>query len=204
MSLSAAAKLNDLLVKAFDPEVARAIAGLIDASPFDVSSPEYRLLFVQVASTATVREAVVQLGTVRDELIAHADRTLAGIQKVRQLVAEACEENIATQFTQSLDSMETEIRTLAREMANSEYRAASALTAQAINDQVEALTAAARRLEAAKLGVADATKLKDGADANKKAPPQSFSMASALSGGIGAAVAVMLVLFLASFFHVRL
>lgn len=204
MSLSAAAKLNDLLVKAFDPEVARAIAELLDASPFDVTSPEYRLLFVQVASTATVREAVVQLGTVRDELIQQAERTLTSIQKVRQLVAEACEENIATQFTQTLDSMETEIRTLAREMAQSEFRAASALTAQAINDQVDGLTAAARRLEAARLGTGDGTKPKAAAGDTKEQPPAQSPISSMLSAGIGAAVAVMVVFFLASVFHVRL
>jgi hypothetical protein len=148
MSLSAAARLNELLVKAFDLEDARSIVGLLDSTPFDVTSPEYRLIYIMVAVAATVRGALVELGGRSEDMAKQAERILVGIKSIKQVVAESLEEHIATMFTQALDAVETEVRTMAREMAQSEYRAASALTAQAIGDQVEGLSAAARRLEA--------------------------------------------------------
>lgn len=150
-SLSAAARLNELIIRAFDREDGAAIIRLFNNVPLDADAPEFRLIYIMVATAATVRSCIVELGTSKEQIAEQAERVLTIVQSIRTVIAESLEEHIPTMFTQALDAVETEVRVLSREMAHSEYRAAAALTAQAINDHVAALTAAANNLAAKQL-----------------------------------------------------
>ena len=121
--------------KALGPEraiVFMEIVNLLDLNPDD---PELVL-------AAVVASFIVSLTEFREWIEALVKRVEAMFSNFLGLI----ELKIGEALTRGADEFQTELRLSAREIAQSEYRAAAALRSQAIADEVAALAAAARDL----------------------------------------------------------
>ncbi len=127
-----------LIKEALGPERAMIFMETVNALGLRPDDPELLLAAANASTVVSLAEVPRAIAAERE----HLERTLA-----RFLVD--VDLKIAEAVTRATDEMETEVRTMARELAQGEYTAAAALRAAAINDEVRALRAATADLERA-------------------------------------------------------
>jgi hypothetical protein len=128
-----------LIKDALGPERAMIFMETVNALGLRPDDPELLLAAANASMVVSLAEVPRAIAAEREQL----ERVLA-----RFLVD--VDLKIAEAVTRATDEMETEVRTMARELAQGEYTAAASLRAAAINDEVRALKGATADLERAR------------------------------------------------------
>ena len=120
---------------ALGPERTMAFMELLNALDLNPNDPELVLCAAMASFLVSITEFRTWATTEREAMKGMLAEFVAGIDL-----------KVAGAFTRGADEFQTELRLAAREIAQSEYRAAASLRSQAITDEVEALKSATAEL----------------------------------------------------------
>jgi hypothetical protein len=120
---------------ALGPERTMAFMELLNALDLNPNDPELVLCAAMASFLVSITEFRTWATTEREAMKGMLAEFVAGIDL-----------KVAGAFTRGADEFQTELRLAAREIAQSEYRAAASLRSQAITDEIEALKSATAEL----------------------------------------------------------
>lgn len=129
--MSTSRNLLEPIKAALGPERTMAFMELLNALDLSPNDPELVLC-------AAMASFVISIGEFREWGTAQRE----GIKEMLATFVTQVDLQVAGAFTRGADEFQTELRLAAREIAQSEYRAAASLRSQAITDEIEALKAA--------------------------------------------------------------
>jgi hypothetical protein len=144
--------------EALGPERAMAFMEAVNALDLNPEDPELLLAAANASYVVSLAEMPKIIAAEREKLEGVMARFL---QDADLKVAEA--------MTKAVDEMHSEVRTMARELAQGEYTAAASLRSTAIMDEVRALKGAANELERERLA-ADARGIAGGVSGPEGGP----------------------------------
>jgi hypothetical protein len=133
--VNAQRNLLEPIKAALGPERTMAFMQLLNALDLSPNDPELVLCAAMASFVISIGE-FREWGTTQREVL----------KEMLATFVTSVDLQVAGAFTRGADEFQTELRLAAREIAQSEYRAAASLRSQAITDEVEALKAATAEL----------------------------------------------------------